>query len=211
MKYPLTPLEYAADALEPFIDAETVAIHHGKHQAAYVEKLNAALASEPNAAGDLTLSELLANLDSLPETIRLAVRGNGGGVWNHEFYWRGLSPEKSFPSDELLVAIRESFGSFENFKKMFGAAALSLFGSGWVWLVENGGGKLSICKTPNQDSPAMLSKISGCVGTPLLCFDVWEHAYYLKYRNGRAAHVDALWNIVNWRRASERFERAAKK
>ena len=210
MKYPLTELEYATDALEPAIDAQTVALHHGKHQAAYVEKLNAALASEPLFKFDGSLDGLLSGLNSVPVSIRTAVRNNGGGVWNHEFYWRGLSPEKSHPSDELLTAIKNSFGSFENFRKTFNAAALGQFGSGWAWLGVLPDGSLKICTTPNQDSPVMGKEVSPCGMIPILCVDVWEHAYYLKYQNRRAEYLEKLWDIINWRRVSERFECAAK-
>ena len=210
MKYPLAELEYATDALEPAIDAQTVALHHGKHQAAYVERLNAVLASEPLFKFDGSLGELLAGLNSVPVSIRTAVRNNGGGVWNHEFYWRGLSPEKNHPSDELLPAIQNSFCSFENFPKKPAAAALGQFGSGWAWLGVLPDGSLKICTTPNQDSPVMDGDVSPCGMIPILCVDVWEHAYYLKYQNRRAEYLEKLWDIINWRRVSERFECAAK-
>lgn len=187
MKYTLTPLEYPENALEPWIDAETVALHHGKHQAAYVEKLNAALASEPSFKFDGSVCELISNLDAVPVSIRAAVRNNGGGVANHEFYWRGLSPQKTHPSDELLCAIKDSFGSFENFRKTMTAAA-----------------------TANQDSPVMGKDVAPCGMKPILCFDVWEHAYYIKYRNRRADYVEALWNLINWKRVSERFDKISK-
>lgn len=210
MKYTLTPLEYPENALEPWIDAETVALHHGKHQAAYVEKLNAALASEPSFKFDGSVCELISNLDAVPVSIRAAVRNNGGGVANHEFYWRGLSPQKTHPSDELLCAIKDSFGSFENFRKTMTAAAMGQFGSGWAWLGVLPDGKLKICATPNQDSPVMGKDVAPCGMKPILCFDVWEHAYYIKYRNRRADYVEALWNLINWKRVSERFDKISK-
>ncbi len=210
MKYTLKELEYPETALEPWIDAETVRIHHGKHQAAYVEKLNAALASEPSFNFNGSAGELISKLDAVPESIKTAVRNNGGGVWNHEFYWRGLSPQKSHPSDELLSAIKESFGSFDNFKKLMTAAAVGQFGSGWAWLGVLPDGRLKICSTPNQDSPIMGAKISPCGMIPILCIDVWEHAYYLKYQNRRADYAEAVWNVINWKRVSDRFEAAVK-
>jgi len=210
MKYELAKLEYAENALEPWIDAETVRIHHGKHQAAYVDKLNAALASDTNFKFDESVGALISNLNAVPVSIRTAVRNNGGGVWNHEFYWRCLSPDKSHPSDELLAAIKDSFGSFENFKKMMNAAAVGQFGSGWAWLGVLPDGKLKICSTPNQDSPVMGKDVSPCGMIPILCFDVWEHAYYLKYQNRRPEYAEAIWNVINWKRVSDRYETAVK-
>jgi len=210
MKYELEPLEYSYNALEPYIDAETVKIHHDKHQAAYVAKLNAALESDPSFKDGGDLEALLSNLTNVPEKIRTAVRNNGGGVWNHTFYWRGLSPEKSEPSNELMDAIVESFGSFEEFKKQLNDACAGQFGSGWGWLGVNGMGKLKICTTANQDSPIMGSAICPCGIIPILTIDVWEHAYYLKYQNRRPEYLEKIWNIVNWKRVNERFENAVK-
>ncbi len=210
MKYELTPLEYSYDALEPYIDAETVQLHHDKHQATYVNNLNKALASEPNFAFDGSVEELISSLSQVPMSIRNAVRNNGGGVANHEFYWQGLSPIKSHPSDELLSAIKESFGSFENLQKILNDAGLSRFGSGWVWLGVSPDGKLTICSTPNQDSPIMDKEIVSCSIIPILTIDVWEHAYYLKYQNRRADYLNAIWNVINWNRVNQRYENAIK-
>ncbi len=212
MKYELTPLEYSSSALEPWIDTRTVDLHHYKHHAAYVDKLNAALASAPTFSFGGSLGELLANLDTVPEAIRGAVRNNGGGAWNHTFYWRSLAPANMSgePSDTLMEAIRRDFGSFEAFKTKMTAAAVSQFGSGWAWLCVDQDGNLKIVSTPNQDSPAM----GGCVGMkgliPILAIDVWEHAYYLKYQNRRQEYAEAIWNIINWKRVSERFDCALK-
>ncbi len=211
MKYTLTELEYPVDALEPWIDTETVKIHHGKHQATYVNNLNNILTSNPDFKFEGSLTELVTNLESVPEAIRTAVRNNAGGVWNHEFYWRGLSPEKSHPSDALLLAIKESFGTFENFQKQMSDAALSRFGSGWAWLGVTGEGKLKICSTSNQNSPIMGVSTYPFTIIPILCIDVWEHAYYLKYQNRRADHIGAIWNIINWKRVSQRFDEALSK
>lgn len=210
MKYELTPLEYSYDALEPYIDAETVKIHHSKHQQAYVNNLNNALASEPTFTFKGSVKELISNLAQVPTSIRMAVRNNGGGVANHEFYWRGLSPIKSHPSDELLSAIKESFGSFENLQKILNDAGLSRFGSGWAWLGVTPEGKLKICSTPNQDSPIMGKEIAPCGIIPILTIDVWEHAYYLKYQNKRVDYLNAIWNVINWNRINQRYENAIK-
>ena len=211
MKYTLTELEYPVDALEPWIDAETVAIHHGKHQAAYVANLNKAMEAEPNFKFDGSVEALISNLDAVPESIRTAVRNNGGGVWNHTFYWRGLSPEKSEPSPELMSAIKESFGSFDEFKKQMNAAAVGRFGSGWAWLGVSADGKLKICSTPNQDSPIMGDGAGACKMIPILTIDVWEHAYYLKYQNRRPEYAECIWNIINWKRVSQRYQYALDK
>ena len=210
MKYELTPLEYSYDALEPYIDAETVKLHHDKHQATYVNNLNNALSAEPSFTFRGNLAELLSNLAQVPTSIRTAIRNNGGGVFNHEFYWQGLSPIKSHPSEELLSAIRESFGSFENLQKILNDAALSRFGSGWAWLGVTPTGTLKVCSTPNQDSPVMSKEITQCGIIPILTIDVWEHAYYLKYQNKRAEYLNSIWNIINWNRVNQRYEDAVK-
>ncbi len=210
MKYALTELKYPTNALEPYIDASTVEIHHGKHQATYVNNLNNILASAVDFKFDGSLQDLLSDLSKVPDSIRNAIRNNGGGVWNHEFYWEGLSPEKSMPSDELLSAIKESFGTFENFQKLMVEAALSRFGSGWTWLGVQLDGKLAICSTPNQDSPIMGKAISNCDMIPILCIDVWEHAYYLKYQNKRADYLNSIWNIIDWNVVNKRFDCAKK-
>ncbi len=210
MKYKLEPLEYANNALEPYIDADTIALHHGKHQAAYVDKLNAAIESDASFAPDLPLELLLADLQNVPEKIRTAVRNNGGGVWNHTFYWRTLSPDKSEMSNSLKKAVDETFGSPEEMWKKIVAAGVGHFGSGWVWLGVNANGELKICATANQDSPIMGNAISPCGIIPILTLDLWEHAYYLKYQNRRQEHLEKLWDIINWKRVSERYENALK-
>lgn len=209
-KFELPPLEYPENALEKAIDAKTVALHHGKHQAGYVANLNKALESVPEFKYAGSLENLISDLSKVPEQIRLAVRNNGGGVWNHAFYWQSFSPEKSEPSKELLNAIKKSFGSMDAFKSNFDSAALKIFGSGWIWLGVDKDGNLKICSTPNQDSPLMGYEISKCQITPIYCVDVWEHAYYIKYNNRRADYLAAIWNIVNWERLSQRYSNAAK-
>ena len=207
MKYELKPLPYSYGALEPYIDAETVKLHHDKHQANYVANLNAALESAPEFDAPECLATLVSNLKDAPEKIRPALRNNGGGALNHAFYWDGLSGEKSEPSAAFKAAIERDFGSMENFKEQMGAAATKHFGSGWAWLVLTKDGTLKITTTPNQDSPLM-----DCDGSaPIFCVDVWEHAYYLKYTNLRAEYVKNIWNIANWGELSRRFEKASGK
>lgn len=194
----LPDLPYDYDALEPHIDTETMRIHHDKHHAAYVQKYNAAV--EGTDLADKDVLEVLKNLDAVPEKIRMAVRNNGGGVVNHSLFWEVLGPDGGAPDGALLDAINEAFGSFDAFKEQFSEAAKTQFGSGWAWLCVKDG-KLSICKTPNQDLP----ENSGCGGTPILCLDVWEHAYYLKYQNKRPEYIAAFWNVVNWKKVAERY------
>ena len=202
MAHTLPPLPYAPAALEPHIDAQTMEIHHGKHHNAYVTNLNAALEKAPELA-DKSLDDLLRNLNSVPEAVRTAVRNNGGGHWNHSQFWQSMGPNAGgAPSGKLADAINSAFGDFEKFKEAFNAAGVGRFGSGWVWLV-NEGGKLSITSTPNQDNPLMEGKPA-----PLLGNDVWEHAYYLKYQNRRPDYLKAWWNTVNWDKASENFKKA---
>jgi len=199
MAFQLPPLPYAYDALEPTIDAQTMTIHHDKHHAAYVNNLNAALEKHPELA-DKTADELVAHLDSVPEDIRAAVRNNGGGHVNHTLFWESMAPGGSnVPTGALAAAIDETFGSFEDFKKQFQDAGVKRFGSGWAWLVKDGGGKLAIVSTANQDSPATDGH------TPLLGNDVWEHAYYLKYQNRRPDYLAAWWAVVNWDTVAARF------
>jgi Fe-Mn family superoxide dismutase len=194
MPYTLPPLPYAPDALEPHIDARTMEIHHDKHHAAYVNNLNAALEKAPGQA-DRPLDELLADLTSVPEAVRTAVRNNGGGHWNHSQFWRWMGPSAGGePGGALGDAIRSSFGDFAKFREQFKAAAAGRFGSGWAWLVRKDGG-LAITSTPNQDNPIMDGVRPADV---LLGLDVWEHAYYLKYQNRRPDYIDAWWNVVNW-------------
>ena len=203
----LPPLPYPFDALEPHIDAATMEIHHGKHHAAYIKNLNAALASAPELA-NLTVEQLLATLPSVAdETLRTTVRNNGGGHWNHDFFWKTLTPasQSGSPSAELTAAINAAFGSMDEFKKSFGEAATKRFGSGWAWFVSQNG-KLKITSTANQDNPIMKGIVAdGELGTPLLGLDVWEHAYYLNYQNRRPDYITAWWNIVNWSEVSKRF------
>jgi len=199
MAYTLPPLPYPTNALEPHIDAQTMEIHHGKHHNAYVTNLNAALEKAPELA-DKSLDDLLRNLNSVPEAVRTAVRNNGGGHWNHSQFWKTMAPNAGGkPTGKLAAAIDAAFGDFEKFKEAFNAAGAGRFGSGWVWLV-NEGGKLAIVSTPNQDNPIMDGKPA-----PILGNDVWEHAYYLKYQNRRPDYLAAWWNVVNWAEVNKRF------
>lgn len=191
MAFEVPPLPYAYNALEPYIDEATMHFHHDNHHQTYVTNLNNALANYPELQSK-TIEELLSNLDAIPEAIRTAVRNNGGGHWNHTFFWEIMAPNAGgAPDGELAAAIDAAFGSFDAFKEKFKAAALGRFGSGWAWLVAAKDGSLSIMSTPNQDNPLMEGK------TAILGIDVWEHAYYLKYQYKRAAYVDAWWNVVN--------------
>ena len=199
MAHTLPPLPYPTNALEPHIDAQTMEIHHGKHHNAYVTNLNAALEKAPELA-DKSLEDLLRSLNSVPEAVRTAVRNNGGGHWNHSQFWRTMAPNAGgAPTGKLAAAIDAAFGDFERFKEAFNAAGVGRFGSGWVWLV-NEGGKLAITSTPNQDNPLMEGK-----SAPLLGNDVWEHAYYLKYQNRRPDYLKAWWNTVNWDEVGKRY------
>ena len=200
MAHTLPPLPYPTNALEPHIDAQTMEIHHGKHHNAYVTNLNAALEKAPELA-DKSLEDLLRNLNSVPEAVRTAVRNNGGGHWNHSQFWQTMGPNGGGgPTGKLADAITSAFGDFEKFKEAFNAAGVARFGSGWVWLV-NEGGKLAITSTPNQDNPLMDGK-----APPILGNDVWEHAYYLKYQNRRPDYLKAWWNTVNWEEVGRRFK-----
>jgi len=199
MPFTLPPLPYPTNALEPHIDAQTMEIHHGKHHAAYVSNLNAALEKAPELQGK-SLDDLLKNLSAVPESVRTAVRNNGGGHWNHSMFWQIMSPNGGgAPTGKLGDAINAAFGDFEKFKEQFNAAGGARFGSGWAWLI-NDGGKLSILSTPNQDNPIMDGKPA-----PILGLDVWEHAYYLKYQNRRPDYMKAWWNVVNWPEVAKRF------
>lgn len=197
MAFELSPLPYGYDALEPYIDSQTMQIHHDKHYQAYTDKLNAALEKYPDLQSK-SVEEILKDLDSVPEEIRPAVRNHGGGYYNHSLFWpmmkKGGGGE---PGGELAEAIRNEFGSFADFKKRFSEAAATVFGSGWAWLVNDAAGKLAIVKTPNQDSPISTGQ------KPLLALDVWEHAYYLKYQNRRVEYIEAWWNVVNWEQVEE--------
>ena len=206
MAFTLPSLPYPADALEPHIDKATMEIHHGKHHNAYVTNLNKALESAPELANK-TLNELLANnLAIVPENIKTAVRNNGGGHWNHTFFWESLAPKAGgAPTGKLADAINAAFGSFDTFKEKFNTAGATRFGSGWAWLIVKDG-KLEITSTPNQDNPLM--DVAEVKGTPVLGVDVWEHAYYLKYQNKRPDYLAAFWNVVNWDKVAERFAAA---
>ena len=203
MAHSLPQLPYGFDALEPSIDAQTMQIHHGKHHQAYVNNLNAALEKAPELQ-DKPLEELLANLNAVPEAVRGAVRNNGGGHWNHSFFWQIMAPNAGGePSGALAAAIDRVFGGFAKLKEQFNAAGVGRFGSGWAWLLRDGNG-LAITSSPNQDNPIMDGKKAGDV---LLGVDVWEHAYYLKYQNRRPDYLSAWWNVVNWREVEKRFGR----
>jgi Fe-Mn family superoxide dismutase len=200
MAYELPPLPYPAASLEPHIDAKTMEIHHDKHHQAYVDKVNAAL--EGTEWADKPIEEVVKNLNDLPADKQGPVRNNGGGHYNHSMFWENLSPDGGgAPSGDLAAAIDEAFGSFDAFKEQFEAAGVNQFGSGWAWLVVDGG-KLAITSTPNQNSPLTDGK------TPLFGNDVWEHAYYLKYQNKRPDYLKATWNVVNWDKVAERYAAA---
>jgi Fe-Mn family superoxide dismutase len=200
MAFELPALPYAFDALEPHIDARTMEIHHGKHHATYTNNLNAAL--EGTEWADKSIEEILKNLGSLPADKQGAVRNNGGGFANHNLFWEIMAPNAGGePTGELGDAINETFGSFSDFKAQFKQAATTRFGSGWAWLVVDGG-KLAITSTPNQDSPIAEGK------TPILGLDVWEHAYYLNYQNRRPDYIDAFFNVVNWAKVAELYAAA---
>ena len=197
MAYELPPLPYAYDALEAAIDEQTMRIHHDKHHAAYVNNLNAALEKYPEHQGK-DLTDLLRNLDRLPEDIRTAVRNNGGGHANHTLFWNILGPNGGgAPTGKLGDEIASTFGSFDAFKEQFAKAATTRFGSGWAWLCREPGGKLHITSTPNQDTPLMEGH------TPLLGLDVWEHAYYLRYQNRRPDYISTWWSVVDWNKVAE--------
>lgn len=199
MAFELPPLPYASNALEPHIDAQTMEIHHGKHHNAYVTNLNKALENHPDLQSK-SLNELLTSLDSLPESIRNAVRNNGGGHANHSMFWELMKPGgSSEPTGDLASAINTAFGSFADFKTQFAAAGVGRFGSGWAWLVVAPDGSVSITSTPNQDTPIMEGK------KPILGLDVWEHAYYLKYQNRRPDYIAAWWNVVNWDEVAKNY------
>jgi Fe-Mn family superoxide dismutase len=200
MTYTLPTLPYSYDALEPFIDKTTMEIHHDKHHAAYVTNLNAALETHPELQGK-NLEELLSSIKSLPADIQNAVKNNGGGHWNHTFFWEIMKKNEGGPEGKLLESINKSFGSLDAFKEQFAKAGMTRFGSGWAWLIVKEDGTLAITSTPNQDNPLM--DVAEVKGTPILGVDVWEHAYYLKYQNKRADYLAAFWNVVNWSKVAE--------
>lgn len=196
----LPELPYAYDALEPYIDAETMHLHHDKHHQAYVNNANAALEKHPEIGEDLVA--LLSDVDSIPADIRQALINNGGGHLNHSLFWELMTPEKTEASAELAADIAATFGSFEDFQAVFSAAAATRFGSGWAWLVVNQEGKLEVTSTANQDTPISEGK------TPILGLDVWEHAYYVKYRNLRPDYIKAFFSVINWNKVSELYAAA---
>ncbi|BBM17527.1 superoxide dismutase [Fe] [Enterococcus avium] len=201
MAYTLPDLPYGYDALEPYIDVETMHLHHDKHHNTYVTNLNAAIEKYPELA-EQSVEELVTNLNEVPEDIRTAVRNNGGGHANHSFFWKIMAPNAGGkPTGAIKDAIDETFGSFEKMKEEFKTAATVRFGSGWAWLVLNNG-KLEITSTPNQDNPLTDGK------TPIIGLDVWEHAYYLKYKNVRPDYIAAFWDVVNWDQANENLAAA---
>ena len=198
MAFELPKLPYAVDALELYIDAQTMTIHHDKHHNAYVTNLNAAIEKHPELASK-SLEALLHDLNAVPDDIRTAVRNHGGGTWNHSMFWEIMAPKAGgVPKGELAKAIDSAFTSFDNFKAEFEKAANGRFGSGWAWLVKKGSG-LAIVSSANQDNPISDGQ------TPIMGLDVWEHAYYLKYQNRRAEYVTAWWNVVNWNAVAARF------
>jgi Fe-Mn family superoxide dismutase len=201
MSFKLPELDYAYDALEPFIDKETMIIHHTKHHQAYIDNLNKALEGKDKYES-MSIKELISSLNELPEEIKTAVRNNGGGHFNHKLFWKIMSPNGGGkPIGELAKKIDEDLDGFEKFKDDFKKAALGRFGSGWAWLVLNKEGKLQIVSTPNQDNPLSEGLI------PLLGIDVWEHAYYLKYQNKRADYIDSWWNIIDWNKVEEIYNK----
>ena len=207
MAHNVPALPYAFDALEPHIDARTMEIHHGKHHAAYVANLNAALEGHPELQAK-SIEALVSDLGSVPDAIRGAVRNNGGGHCNHSLFWQVMGPGGGgAPSGDLAKAIDSTFGGFDGFKEKFGKSAATRFGSGWAWLCVGDDGKLCVCSSPNQDNPLMKG-VSECPGTPILGLDVWEHAYYLHYQNRRPDYIAAFWNVVNWSKVAELYAAA---
>jgi Fe-Mn family superoxide dismutase len=203
MAFTLPSLPYAFNALEPHVDARTMEIHHGKHHNAYVTNLNAAIAGTD--AEKLSIEDICKNISKYP----VAVRNNGGGHYNHSLFWTIMGPNAGgTPTGALADAITAAFGSFDEFKTKFAAAGAGRFGSGWAWLIVDGGGKLAITSTPNQDNPLM--DVAEVKGTPVLGLDVWEHAYYLHYQNRRPDYITAFWNVVNWTEVARRFDAAKK-
>ena len=212
MSHLLPDLPYEFNALEPFFDEQTMQIHHGKHHAAYVDKLNTALDGHAAWAGR-DIEDLIVNVNDVPEVIRTAVRNNGGGHYNHTLFWQVLAPADNggggTPSAALAEAIDRDFGGFDTFQATFSQAAVTRFGSGWAWLTVKSDGRLSVSSSPNQDNPLMKG-FAGDPGKPILGLDVWEHAYYLKYQNRRPDYIEAFWNIVNWDFVAQRYEAATK-
>jgi Fe-Mn family superoxide dismutase len=207
MAHTLPQLPYAHNALEPHIDARTMEIHHGKHHQAYITNLNNAIAGNAELEAK-SAEELIRDLSAVPENIRGPVRNNAGGHVNHTFFWTVMGPGKGgAPAGKLAEAIEATFGSFDKFTEEFAKAGATRFGSGWAWLVVQGG-KLAVCSTANQDSPLMGKAVAGCEGTPILGCDVWEHAYYLNYQNRRPDYITAFWNVVDWDAVAANFAKA---
>ena len=207
MPYELPSLPYPKDALEPYIDALTMEIHHDKHHGAYVTNLNKAIAGKADLENK-SIEDLIRNLDAVPADIRTTVRNNGGGHANHSMFWKILAPRAGgAPAGKLGDDIKAAFGSFESFKEKFETAGLTRFGSGWVWLVVNQG-RLEIVSTANQDNPLMGKAVAGAEGKPIFGCDVWEHAYYLKYQNRRGDYLKAFWGVANWPEAAKHYEAA---
>jgi superoxide dismutase, Fe-Mn family len=207
MSFELPKLNYSYDALEPFIDAQTMEVHHTKHHQAYTDKFNAAIADSEDLNKE-SAEDIIANIDAVPEDIRTAVRNNGGGYINHNLFWLGMVPAKEgkqFLDTEIAQEINSKFGSQDKFQEDFSVAAATHFGSGWTWLVVNKEGELEIVTTSNQDSPLADGN------TPVLAFDVWEHAYYLKYQNRRPEYIEAWWKVVNWEKVSDLYQKAVKR
>ncbi|MGL4796837.1 MAG: superoxide dismutase [Paraclostridium sp.] len=198
-EFKLMPLPYSYDALEPYIDKETMIIHHTKHHQAYVDNLNKIIANNPELSSK-SLEDLLTNLDALPSNVKQGVINNAGGVYNHNFFWTIMGPNQSSnPTGDLSIAINKTFGNFDSFKSKFKDSAMSRFGSGWAWLVSDKNGNLSIISTANQDTPISIGL------TPIIGIDVWEHAYYLKYKNKRSDYIDNWWNVLNWSQAAKNY------
>ena len=202
MAFELPPLPYDHDALEPTIDAETMRFHHGKHHKAYTDKLNEGVEKDPALAGK-SIEDILGMISSQPPL----VRNNGGGYWNHDFFWNSMKKGGGRPSGKLADAIARDFGGLDGLKEQFNAKGVGQFGSGWAWLIADADGKLKVTSTPNQDNPLMDAVSER--GTPLLGNDVWEHAYYLNYRNDRAAYLKAWWDVVDWDKVGQRYDAVA--
>ncbi len=209
MAHTLPPLPYPTDALEPYIDTLTMEIHHGRHHQAYVDNLNKAIAGDA-ALEAKEIDAVIADLTAVPEAVRTTVRNNGGGHWNHSFFWKLMAPNAGgAPTGDLADAIDATFGSFADLRQKLEAAGLARFGSGWAWLVLNDD-RLEIVSTANQDNPLMGRAVAGCEGHPILGVDVWEHAYYLKYQNRRGDYLKAWWNVVDWPAVSAHFSAATR-
>ncbi|MHB8586571.1 MAG: superoxide dismutase [Thermoplasmatota archaeon] len=213
MAFKLPELPYAYDALEPVIDKQTMEIHHQKHHGAYVNNLNTAIQGKAEWESK-TVDQLVADLNKVPAEVRNAVRNNGGGHWNHSFFWQIMAPKGrgggGAPQGELARQIDADLGGLAKMKEDVNKAGVGRFGSGWAWVIVNAQGKLEIVSTPNQDNPLMMG-VAEKTGTPILGIDVWEHAYYLKYQNRRADYLNAWWDLINWPKVAEHFSHAAKK